>query len=175
MPGCVGPLFSNKMVDRCQEPDALCSLCPGWARPAAGCRRHRQLLLISALHWAAADENSFGYPRPPWGGWHYPTLTIIITPSNTNHNKHLPSHSTNQCIVISRLYPNYMCRHLMNKHFFNFNFFFLQCEVTARSVLLLRKGTMNRFAAHARDIVSACPREKAAGAGRCMTSRIDRK
>ena len=51
----------------------------------------------------------------------------------------------------------------------------MQCEVTARSVLLLRKGTMNRLAAHARDIVSACPREKAAGTGRCMTSRSDRK
>ena len=119
MPGCVGPLFSTKMVDHCQEPDALCSLCPGWARPAAGCRRHSQPLqtLISALHWAAADENSFGYPRPPWGVWHYPTLTITITSSNTNHNNHLPSYSTNLCNVISRPYPNYMCLHLMNKHF----------------------------------------------------------
>ena len=40
-----------------------------------------------------------------------------ISSSNTNLNSHLPSYFTNLCNVISRPYPNYMCLHLMNKHF----------------------------------------------------------
>jgi len=52
----------------------------------------------------------------------------------------------------------------------------MQCEVTARSVLLLRKGTPNRLPRmRVIYIVGTCPLEKAAGAGRCMTSRSVRK
>jgi len=52
----------------------------------------------------------------------------------------------------------------------------MQCEVTARSVLLLRKGTPNSLLRmRVIYIVGTCPLEKAAGAGRCMTSRSVRK
>ena len=107
MPGCVGPfLYPIIMVDFCHEPDALCSPCPGWACPAAGCRRHSQLLqtLTSALHCAAADENSFGYPRPPWRARHHPTLNIPKQQHESHYHIPYHLHSSNPILYVFSSY-----------------------------------------------------------------------